>query len=216
MRILIVDDHSFLRRGIKEILEEDGIADKVGEAATAGEAMTLLHETEWDIVLLDLGLPDRSGVDLLKETIVQFPNLPVLIVSTQPEEQYALRLLADGARGYLSKETAPDELVKAVRSISQGRRYISKKVAELMADKLNNHGNDQKIPPKHPHQLLSKREYEVFIELAIGRGLTEIADPLNINVKTVSTYRSRVMKKMGMKSNAELTIYASKHKLINN
>lgn len=214
MKILIVDDHAFLRRGIKEILEDDGIASHIGEAGTGQEALTRLGEQDWDIVLLDLGLPDLRGVDILKQIVSNFPELAVLIVSVQPEEQYALRLIANGAQGYLSKDMAPEELIKAVHILSKGDRYISEKVAQLMAENLNSRGNEGNAPPQDPHHLLSNREYEVFLELAVGHGLTQIATALAVSVKTISTYRSRIMKKMAAKSNADLTIYATSHHLI--
>ncbi len=212
MRILIVDDHSFLRRGIREILLEQGGVSEVGEAEDGGEAMRQLRNAPWDLVLLDLNLPGRRGVDVLKEIKQAHPEVAVLIVSSHPEEQYAVRLIRSGAHGYLTKDSAPERLIHAIEVIASGRRYIGEKVAQLMADDIfNSQGSEDE---RAPHLRLSNREYEVFLKLAGGESLTGIAETLAVSVKTISSYRTRILTKMGMKSNAELTIYASKNGLL--
>lgn len=211
MRILIVDDHAILRRGIREILDDAKLARRIGEAARASEALELLASEPWDLVLLDLQLPDSNGSESLQEILHRYPNQAVLIVSSFPEEQYAVRMITLGARGYLHKETAPDELLTAVSRIAEGKRYISHTLAELMADGLaGGHGE----PEAPPHTQLSARELEVFNQLAVGISLTEIGENLSISVKTVSTYRTRVLRKLNLERNAELTIYAANHGLI--
>jgi DNA-binding NarL/FixJ family response regulator len=212
MRVLIVDDHSFLRRGIREILLEGELVTETGEAGDGGEAMRMLHGSTWDMVLLDLNLPGRRGIEVLKEIKQSFPKLPVLIVSSYPEEQYAVRLIKTGAQGYLTKDSAPEKLIHAIQVIAEGNRYIGEKVAQLMADDIYNSQGEEDTRP--PHLRLSNRENEVFLLLARGVPLTEIAEKLSVSVKTISTHRTRILKKTGMKNNAEITIYAAQAGLL--
>ncbi len=211
MRILIVDDHAILRRGIQEILEDEGVASQTGEAGDGQQTLQLLRSQPWDLVLLDINLPGRGGVEILAQIRREFPKLPVLIVSAHSEEQYALRMIRSGAQGYLTKESAPDELVNAVRTIAAGRRYFSPLVTELLADQLNQPQASDQTPL---HKLLTNKEFEVFIALAGGTRIHEIADSTNRSPKTISSYRSRILKKMHARSNADLTVYATTYSLL--
>lgn len=206
-RILVVDDHALVRRGLIEILE--GLPDgaQFGEAGTAADALALAFGERWDIVLLDLGLPDRHGLDVLRELHAARPNLPVLILTMFPEDQLALRLLEMGASGYLTKESAPEELLRAVERLIGGHKYLSPAMAQVVADGLGG-------PPPAPHEQLSDRELEVLRLLAAGRPITAISRQLGLSPKTVTTYRSRLLHKLRMKSNAELTFYATQHGLV--
>lgn len=206
MRILIVDDHAFVRRGIREILDEEGLAKETGEAESVEQALEHLSNASWDLVLLDLKLRDSMGTETLRRILEAHPEQAVLIVSGEAPEQFAVRLISMGAKGYLSKELAPDQLLKAVPLISEGRRYISPAIAELMAENMVS-GEPLRLPP---HQSLSKREQQVFHKLALGESLTGIAEEMGISVKTVSTYRKRVLQKLDLKTNAQLAIYAAR------
>ena len=208
IRILIVDDHVMFREGLKQILAKRSQMSVVGEAGSLNEAMEKIKESEPDVVLLDISLPGRNGLELLGEIKKQKPNVAVLVLSMHPEEQYAIRMMKAGALGYVTKESAPDELIAAIQKVAAGGRYISAKLAEEMAVALDD--NSAKLP----HQLLSNREYQVMRMLASGKSLKEIADELMISEKTVTTYRARIMEKMKLKNNVELTIYAMEHKLL--
>jgi two-component system invasion response regulator UvrY len=208
IKILFVDDHALLRAGIKLLLADVADIEIAGEAATVGEAIQKLHGGTWDLVLLDISLPGRSGLDLLKQVKARTPDLPVLILSMYPEEQYAIRVLRAGASGYLTKESAPGQLVAAIRKVAQGGRYVSPTVAERLVDEL---GGDRS---KAPHETLSDREFEVFRFLASGRTVGQIASAVNLSVKTVSTHRRHVLNKMRMSNNADLTQYAVRHGLL--
>jgi two-component system invasion response regulator UvrY len=208
IRILFVDDHALLRAGIKLLLADAPGIEVAGEAASAGEAMERLHAGPWDLLLLDISLPGRSGLDLLKQIKATKPHLPVLILSMYPEEQYAVRVLRAGASGYLTKESAPDQLVAAIRKVAQGGRYVSPTVAERLVDELGARGAES------PHETLSDREFEVFRLLASGRTVGQIASAVNLSVKTVSTHRRHVLNKMRMRNNADLTQYAVRHGLL--
>ena len=207
-RILMADDHPIVRRGLRQILSEDSGITEVGEATTAMDVMRLLRESEWDAVILDVNLPDRSGLDILREIRERTPTLPVLILSMHPEDQFAVRVLKAGASGYLNKDSAPDELLKAVRRILSGCRYISPTLAEQLAVALTDNSD------KPPHERLSDREYLVLCRIASGRTVTEIAEELQLSVKTISTYRTRILEKMSLRTSAELTSYAVRAGLV--
>lgn len=208
IRILVADDHTIVREGLKQILADvDDMAVR-DEAGNGQEALAKIRESEFDVVLLDISMPGRSGLEILKEIKTERPKLPVLILSMHAEEQYAVRALRAGASGYMTKASAPDELIGAIRKVSCGRKYVSAALAEKLALELD---IDTKKPP---HENLSDREYQVMLMLAAGKSVTEIAEELCLSVKTISTYRSRVMEKMNMKKNAELTLYAVQNHLV--
>ena len=208
IRILIVDDHAVVRRGLKNILSEQPDMTVVGEAGNVDELMAFIGKTECDIIILDISLPGKSGIDIMKDLRVQYPKLPVLFLSMLPEEQFALRAMKSGAAGYLSKGSPTDELVKAIRKIIAGKKYVSQEFAETLA--MGFDPKDERLP----HELLSEREFQVLRKLASGKALSEIASELYLSVKTVATYRSRLLEKMNMQSNADLVRYAIENKLI--
>jgi two-component system invasion response regulator UvrY len=208
IRILIVDDHAIVRAGLKQFLAGEIDLAVTAEAATGDEAIALARAGELDVVLLDISMPERNGVDVLKTLRDIRPDLPVLILSAFAEEQYALNLLRAGAAGYLNKEAAQSELVGAIRTVVQGRKYVSPALAQILADGVTGDAG------RSAHARLSKREFQIFCRLAAGQGATQIAEELFLSVKTVSTYRSRILEKMGMQSNADLTYYAVKNGLI--
>lgn len=208
IRILVADDHTIVREGLKQILADVGDMAVRDEAGNGQEALAKIREGEFDVVLLDISMPGRSGLEILKEIKAEHPKLPVLILSMHAEEQYAVRALRAGASGYVTKASAPDELIGAIRKVSCGRKYVSSSLAEKLAFELD---IDTKKPP---HETLSDREYQVMLMLASGKSVKEIADELCLSVKTISTYRSRVMEKMNMKKNAELTLYAIQNHLV--
>lgn len=208
IKILIADDHPVVRKGLKEIIEETPGMMVGDEASNGQETIEKVRESDFDIVLLDISMPGRSGLEIIKELKSEKPDLSVLILSMHPEEQYAVRVLKAGASGYLTKESAPDELITAIRKASIGRKYISSSLAEKLAF-------DLEIDAEKPlHETLSDREYEVMRMIASGKTISEIAKKLFLSVKTISTYRSRILEKTGMKSNAELTHYALKNRLV--
>ncbi len=208
MKVIIADDHSIVRKGLKQILLEEYPFATVGEASNAEELIKLAMSDTWDVVITDLSMPGRSGLDALRQIREAFPKLPVLVLSMHPEDQYAIRVLKAGASGYLNKDTAQDELIQAMRKVLIGKKYISAKVAEQMADVLE--GNSDAAL----HESLSDREFDVLKMLAAGKSVSEIAASLSLSSTTVSTYRSRILEKMKMKSNADLTRYALENKLI--
>lgn len=208
IKIILCDDHFFLREGLKKILKEESGMKITGEASNAAELITLLKKTECDILILDISLPDKNGLEILLDVKVMFPLLKVLFLSMHPEDRFALRAFKTGAWGYLTKESAPDELVKAIHTILSGKKYVTKALAEKLVDIFADDTG------KQPHELLSNREYEIFIKLTSGSKVSEIASNLNISVNTVNTYRARVLEKMNVRSNVELTQYALKHNLI--
>jgi two-component system invasion response regulator UvrY len=208
IRVLIADDHPVVRRGLKRILEDETDIEVVGEAWNGQEALDLISKEKCDVVILDIEMPGRSGLDVLKDLKQYRPKLPVLVLSIHPEEQFAVRVLRAGAVGYLSKESAPEELVKAVRRVYGGGRYISASVAEKLASDLSL-GSRRAL-----HETLSNREFEVLRMIASGKTVSQIAKELSFSVKTISTYRGRILKKMGMKTNAELTRYAIENKIV--
>ena len=207
IRILIADDHAIVRHGLKQIIEESGEMRVVVEAESGSDALRKIRETDCDAVLLDISMPDMSGIDVLKQIHAERPQLPILILSIYPEDQYAMRLIKAGAAGYMTKESAPAEVVRALLRVASGKKYISPAVAEILANDL---GADEE---KLPHQMLSDREYQIFMLLASAKTVSEIADDLALSVKTISTYRSRVLEKMRLNNNAELMRYAIDHHL---
>lgn len=209
-RILIADDHAVVRAGIRQFIAGYDDLSVVGEAATGAEVLAYIRNGELDVVILDISMPGRSGVDTLRSLRRVRPTLPVLILSGFAENLYAVNLLRAGAAGYVSKEAVATELVAAIRVVAKGRKYVSPAVAQLLADGLSIKDQDQPI-----HCKLSQREFQIFCKLAKGQGVSKIAEELFLSVKTVSTYRGRILDKMGMKTNADLTYYAIKNELIN-
>ncbi len=208
IRIIIADDHSVVRRGLKQILLE-GFPDAViGEAQDAEDLLNKVMTSEWNIVISDLSMPGRSGLDALQQIKKSFPKLPVLILSVHSEEQYALRVLKAGASGYLNKDSAPEELIKAVQRILLGKKYITPSIAEKLASTLH------RDTEKPAHTYLSNREFDVLKQIASGKSVSEIADALSLSITTVSTYRARIMSKMHLRTNADLTLYAIENNLM--
>jgi DNA-binding NarL/FixJ family response regulator len=208
IRVALVDDHVFIREGLKQCLSHHVDIRVAAEASNGKEALELARSGEIDVILMDISMPDQSGVDALSAIKARFPDLPVLILSGYPELHYATNLLRQGASGYLNKECDPDEVVKAIRTVFRGRKYITPAVAELLADGLGGGGD------KLPHEALSEREFQVFLRLAKGETVGVMADDMALSVKTVSTYRSRVLEKLNLQSNSDLTYYALKNGLI--
>lgn len=208
IRIAIVDDHSIVRTGLRQYFSEHVDLRVTGEAANGREALDLVRRGDLDVLVMDLSMPDQSGVDALAAIKARAPDLPVLILSGFPEEHYATTLLRQGASGYLNKECDPEEIVNAIRTVYRGRKYITASVAERLADGLRG-GLDAP-----PHETLSEREFQVFLRLAKGETIGHMAESMSLSVKTVSTYRTRVMEKMKLESNSDLTYYALKNGLI--
>jgi DNA-binding NarL/FixJ family response regulator len=208
MRILIADDHTVVRKGLRQILLDEFPGAEIEEVSDGGELVKKVMLGKWDVVVSDLSMPGRSGLEALQQIKLSHPDLPVLILSIHPEEQYALRALKSGASGYLSKDTAPDELVKAVQKVLLGKKYISQAIAEKLA---NTFSSDTSTLP---HENLSDREFDVMKSLANGKSVSEIAEILSLSVTTVSTYRARIMTKMNLKSNSDLTKYAIENSLL--
>ena len=202
MRILIADDHAIVRKGLRQILDEEPGLAAVGEAQSTQEVLEMTRTGDWDLVILDINMPGRSGLDALTELHHDHPTLSVLVLSMYPEDQYGLRVLKSGAAGYLNKQSAPEELVKAIKRICSGGRYVSETMAEKLASTLN--GQEEKAV----QDILSDREFQVLLMIASGKTISEIASNLNLSVKTVSTYRSRILQKMELKNNAEITYFA--------
>ena len=208
IRVGIVDDHAIVRTGLRQFLGEQVDLRVVGEDASGREAIDLVRNTEMDVLVMDLSMPGQSGIDALGMIRAKAPDLAVLILSGYPEEHYAVNLIRQGARGYLNKECDPMEIVQAIRTVTLGRRYISPAVAELLAQQLG------RLDAGAPHEQLSEREFQVFLKLARGETAGEIAKALSLSVKTVSTYRTRLLEKMNLSSNSDLTYYALKNRLI--
>ena len=209
-RVLIVDDHAVVRAGYKQFLKEDSDITQIGEAASGNQVLAMPRRSEWDLLLMDIHMPDRSGLDILKHVKSGYPRVPVLIMSGLPEEQYARTVLRSGASGFLSKAVAPDELLKAVHTVLSGRRYVSDTLAESMADNWAK-GRDQEQPL---HAVLTQREFQMLCKLADGAGTNHIAKELHLSIKTISTYRTRLLAKMGFKTNSDLITYALRNGLI--
>jgi len=208
MKILICDDHKIVRDGLRQILQQLEEVTFIGEARDGKEALTILKGDAYEVVLLDISLPDLNGLEVLKYVKSKWPSTNVLMLSMHPQEQYAIRALKIGASGYLTKDTASEELISAIKKVSAGGKYISQSLAENLALRLDDDSNRQK------HEILSNREFEIMIKIANGKSLQEIGNELFISVKTVSTYRYRIMEKMGLKKNTELTRYCMESNLI--
>ncbi len=209
-KILIADDHAVARAGYRQFLEGDVHVEKVGEAASGNEVLTRLRQEQWDLVLLDIHMPERNGLDILHHITASHPNVRILVLSGLPEEQYARNVLRAGASGYLSKGSPPEELFKAIRTVLSGRKYVSAALAEDMAMKLETgHAGEEPL-----HSTLSAREFQIFCKVAAGAAVSAIANELALSVKTVSTYRSRILEKMGFKNNADITSYALRSGII--
>lgn len=209
VNILIADDHAVVRRGIKQILSDEPDIKVLGEASNADEIMPLLLNDKWDLLILDITMPGKSGLDALIEIKQRYPDLKVLILSMHPEEEIAMSALKSGADGYLNKDSVPGELIRAIKKVTQGGKYISSSLAESIITSYDKQESEL-------HRELSEREYQVLCLIASGNSLMMIAEKLSLSVKTVSTYRTRILEKMNMKSNVELTHYAIKHKLVLN
>lgn len=207
-QVLLVDDHSIVRQGLRNLIELESDLEVTGEAASGLEAIKMIRNNKYDVVVMDISMPDKNGVDTLHDLKHVAPDLPVLILSGYAEEQYALNLMRSGCKGYLSKDADSEEVIRAIRTIANGKRYISSELAELMTNELT-HPTDKLL-----HETLSSREFQVFFKLAGGLSATEIGEELCISVKTVSTYRTRILEKMSLKTNADLTYYAIKNQLI--
>lgn len=208
LKILIVDDHTVVRKGLKLILTDEFVDVKIDEASNVEELMKLILHNNYSMILCDVSMPGRSGIEVLKQLHLEFPKLPVLILSMHPEEQYAIRAIKAGAMGYLTKDCASSELVKAIKCILGGKKYISSHVSELLANTISSESN------RLPHELLSDREFEVLKLIAIGNSVSDIASILSLSVATISTYRSRLLEKMKIRSNAELILYAINNSLV--
>lgn len=208
IKILIADDHAIVREGLKQILSDTGDLIIAGEATNGQEVLELIRHEEWDLIILDLAMPGRDGLYTLKEVKREKSKIPILVLSIYPEEQYAVRALKAGAAGYLTKESAPEELIAAIRKVSQGGKYISASLAEKLAF-------DLEVDTEKPlHERLSDREYQVMLKIASGKTVKEIADEMSFSIKTISTYRVRALSKMGLKNNAAFTYYALKNGLV--
>ncbi|HZQ06201.1 MAG TPA: response regulator transcription factor [Anaerolineae bacterium] len=208
MNILLADDHAVVRQGLRLILANEFKKAKFGEARDTTELYERLKQEPWDVLIMDLSMPGGSGLNTLKQIKHDYPQMPILVLSMYPEDQYAVRTLKAGASGYLTKESASDELVNAMQKILRGGKYINASVAEKLLLQL---GNED---ARAPHELLSDREYQVLCMIASGKEVGQIAEELTLSVKTVSTYRARILEKMNMKTNAELTHYAIENKLV--
>ena len=207
-RILVVDDHPMVRAGLRQLLAADPGVSEIGEAASGNEALQCLRSSRWDLIILDINMPDRSGLDILRHVRASYSETKVLVVSAFPERQYAINVIKAGASGYLSKECAAEELLAATRTVLQGRRYISAQMAQLLISNLD---TDVDRPVHHS---LSEREFQIFCKLAAGRTVTGIGSELYLSAKTVSTYRSRILEKMNLANNADITTYALKNEII--
>jgi DNA-binding NarL/FixJ family response regulator len=208
IKILIADDHAIVREGLKQIVAEEKDIQVAGEAENSEQMMKHLEKEKWSVVILDIIMPGKSGLEALKDIKLQYPDLPVLILSMFSEDQYGIRAIKAGASGYLKKVSAPTELVSAIRKIVSGGKYINPSLAEKLADKF---GETQK---KSLHENLSDREYQIMCNIALGKSAEEIAQELSISINTVYTYRNRILEKMSLKSNVELTQYVLSNKLV--
>lgn len=208
-KVLIADDHAVVRAGLRQLLGEDRAISEIGEAATGQQTLDRLRENHWELLILDIGMPDRSGLDILRHVRSGFPETRILVLSGYPERQYAINVLRMGAHGYLGKDGAPEELTNAVHAILAGRRYVSPTMSELLISEIDGGGDGKPI-----HLQLSEREFQIFCKLAAGNAVSEIARELCLSVKTVSTYRSRVLEKMNFRTNADITSYALRNGLI--
>ena len=208
IRVMLADDHAVVRRGLRQIIADSGDISVIGEASDYAELSALMRKEECDVLVLDISMPGKNGIEVLKIVHERLPKLPVLILSMYPEDQYAMRALKAGAAGYVTKDSAPEKLVDAIRLLARGKKYITPELAATLAERLTD-PDDQA-----PHQTLSDREYETLRLIASGKKLSDIAEVLALSPKTVSVYRSRLLEKMKLKNNAELTHYALKHGLV--
>jgi len=208
IRVLIADDHAVVRRGVSQILSEVPDIFAAGEASTGQEVLQAIRESEYDVVILDIGMPEGSGIETLNQLRSLKPEMPILIFSIYPEEQYAIRTLKAGAAGYVTKDRASEELVTAIRKVFQGGKYITHSLAERLAAELGGEIEGE------PHQSLSDREFQVMCFIATGNTVTDIANELSLSVKTISTYRTRILEKLDLRNNAEIIRYALKHGLV--
>lgn len=207
-KVLIADDHAVVRAGLRQFLVDEPAVREIGEAATGAETLDKLRSGDWDLVLLDIFMPDRSGLDILRHIRTGHPEVKVLILSALPEQQYAVNVLRAGASGYLPKDSEPEELIRAVQTVLSGRRYVSASLAQILVSDLDGD------PDRPLHARLSTREFQIFCKLAAGNGVSQIANELSLSVKTVSTYRSRILEKMSFRSNADVTSYALRNGII--
>ena len=208
IKVCVVDDHAVVREGLKRIISENPGMAVTAEAGDGHEALRVIQSEPCDVVLLDITMPNKSGLDVLKQLHLDRPKLPVLVLSMHAEDQYAVRVLRAGAAGYLTKESAPAKLVQAIRKVVRGGKYVSATLAEKLVYDLDSNSS------KTPHEVLSDREYQVLCLIASGKTVTTIAEELALSVKTISTYRVRILEKLNMKNNAELTRYAIKEGLV--
>jgi DNA-binding NarL/FixJ family response regulator len=208
IRVLVVDDHAVVRRGLKHLFAESGDISVAGEATSAEEALEKIRRSRWDVAVIDINLPDRDGLELIEQARIANPKLPLLVLTMYAEEQFAVRAVRLGAAGYVTKESAPEELMQAVRKVASGGRYVSPSLGERLARLV--YGDAEQLP----HETLSSREFQVFRLLAAGRPVSAAAAELCLSVKTVSTYRTRILEKLDLKSNADLTLYAVRNRLI--
>ena len=207
-RVLVADDHAMIRAGLRQWLEQDRSIDAIAEASTGAETLQQLRDGRWDLVILDINMPDRSGIDILRHIRSGYPDTRVLVISGFSEKQYAINVLRAGAAGYLAKDQAPEEFMRAVHTVLAGRRFVSAALSEMLVSALDE-------PTEQPlHASLSQREFQILCKLAVGRSVSEIAQELFISVKTVSTYRARVLEKMKLTTNADLTTYALRNGLV--
>jgi len=207
-RVLIADDHAMIRAGLRQWLEQDRSVDAIAEASTGAETLQQLRDGHWELVILDINMPDRSGIDILRHIRSGHPDTRVLVISGFSEKQYAINVLRAGAAGYLAKDQAPEEFMRAVHTVLAGRRFVSAALSEMLVSALDE-------PTEQPlHASLSQREFQILCKLAVGRSVSEIAQELFISVKTVSTYRARVLEKMKLTTNADLTTYALRNGLV--
>ena len=209
INVVIADDHAIVRHGLREILNSENDIRTVAEASTGQEVLDIVRADHVDVVVLDITMPGRNGLEILKELRKSHPRVAVIMLSMHPKDQYGVRVIKAGAAAYISKESAPEELVNAIRTAHRGEKYITHDLAELLARHI-----ERGLATEEPHKLLSDREFEVLRHIASGRGLTEISKLMNLSVKTVSTYRTRIVEKTGLGSNAEMTRYAIQHTLI--
>jgi two-component system invasion response regulator UvrY len=208
IRVLVADDHAVVRRGLVQILAEAPDMVVAGEASTGREVLQAVWKHDYDVLVLDIAMPEGGGLEVLQQLQTLKPDLRVLILSMYPERQYAVRALKTGAAGYLTKESVPDELIAAIRKVARGGKYVSQSLAEQLAGELRGEVE------KEPHETLSDRQYQVMTLLAAGKSITDVAEELSLSVKTVSTYRARILDKLNLKSTAEIIRYALEHRLV--
>lgn len=207
IKVLIADDHAIVRQGLKQILNDIPDMEVFGEANSGDEVLKFIRNGGWNILLLDIAMPGKNVLELIKLSKQQSPQLPILILSMYPEEQYAIRMLRAGADGYLNKETVPEQLVEAIRKVAKGEKYVSSTITEKLINELNINQEPA------AHTKLTDREYQVFCSICAGKSITDIARTMSLSVKTISTFKARIMTKMNMSTNAELIHYAIKHNL---